>query len=119
MSENSLKGKTPTEDEDFKFCVAQLFAKKDQKFYGRRIMRLPERWQKIIEQIVLGRISSSTGIEKSFSFNGNKQKERRISDTFYTDQSMDIDRQRIRKNGEMTKKVEKTTIERNSRDMRE
>lgn len=48
--QNSLNGKTFTNDDDLKSYLVQFFADKDQKFYERGIMKLPERWQKVIEQ---------------------------------------------------------------------
>ncbi|KZC08453.1 Histone-lysine N-methyltransferase SETMAR [Dufourea novaeangliae] len=48
--QNSLKGKTFTNDDDLKSHLVQFFADKDQKFYERGIMKLQERWQKVIEQ---------------------------------------------------------------------
>ena len=47
---NSLNGKTFNDDEAVKSHLLQFFADKDQKFYERGIMKLPERWQKVIEQ---------------------------------------------------------------------
>ena len=48
--QNSLNGKTFNDDEAVKSHLVQFFADKDQKFYERGIMKLPERWQKVIEQ---------------------------------------------------------------------
>jgi histone-lysine N-methyltransferase SETMAR len=48
--QNSLNGKTFTNDDDLKSHLVQFFADKDQKFYERGIMKLQERWQKVIEQ---------------------------------------------------------------------
>ena len=48
--QNSLNGKTFNDDEAVKSHLVQFFANKDQKFYERGIMKLPERWQKAIEQ---------------------------------------------------------------------
>ena len=48
--QNSLNGKTFNDDEAVKSHLVQFFADKDQNFYERGIMKLPERWQKIIEQ---------------------------------------------------------------------
>ena len=48
--QNSLNGKTFNDDEAVKSHVVQFFADKDQKFYVRGIMKLPEIWQKVIEQ---------------------------------------------------------------------
>lgn len=46
----SLNGKHFSDDNDHKLHLAQFFSEKDQKFYERGIMKLPERWQKIIAQ---------------------------------------------------------------------
>ena len=48
--QKSLNGKTFNDDEAVKSHLVQFFADKDQKFYERGIMKLPERWQKVIEQ---------------------------------------------------------------------
>ena len=48
--QNSLNGKTFNDDEAVISHLLQFFVDKDQKFYERRIMKLPERWQKVIEQ---------------------------------------------------------------------
>ena len=48
--QNSLNGKTSNDDEAVKSHLIQFFADKDQKFYERGIIKLPERWQKVIEQ---------------------------------------------------------------------
>ena len=48
--QNSLNGKTFDDDEAVKSHLVQFFADKDQKFYERGIMKLPEIWQKFIEQ---------------------------------------------------------------------
>ena len=48
--QNFLNGKTFNDDEAVKSHLVQLFADKDQKLYDRGIMKLPERWQNIIEQ---------------------------------------------------------------------
>ena len=48
--QNSLNGKTFNDDEAVKSHLVQFFADKDQKFYERGISKLPERWQKVIEQ---------------------------------------------------------------------
>ena len=47
--QNSLDGKTFNDDEAVKSHLVQFFADKDQNFYERGIMKLPERWQKVIE----------------------------------------------------------------------
>ena len=48
--QNSLNGKTFNDDEAMKSHLVQFFVDKDQKFYERGIMKLPERWQKVIEE---------------------------------------------------------------------
>ena len=48
--QNSLNGKTFNYDEAVKSHSVQSFADKDQKFYEHGIMKLPEKWQKVIEQ---------------------------------------------------------------------
>ena len=48
--QNFLNGKTFKDDEAVKSHLVQFFSDKDQKFYERGIMKLLERWQKIIEQ---------------------------------------------------------------------
>ena len=48
--QNSLNGKTFNDDKAVKSHLVQFFADEDQKFYERGIMKLPERWQKVIEQ---------------------------------------------------------------------
>ena len=48
--QKSLNGKTFNDDEAVKSHLVQFFADKDQKFCGRGIMKLPEIWQKGIEQ---------------------------------------------------------------------
>ena len=45
--QNFLDGKTFTSNEEVKNHLNQFFASKEQKFYERGIMLLPERWQKI------------------------------------------------------------------------
>ena len=45
-----LNGKTVNDDQSVKSHLVQFLADKDQKFYERGIMKLPERWQKVIEQ---------------------------------------------------------------------
>ena len=47
-----LNGKNFNGDEAVKSHLVQFFADKDQNFYERRIMKLPERWQKVIERNV-------------------------------------------------------------------
>ena len=48
--QNSLNGKTFNDDKAVKLHLFQFFTDKDQKFYEREIMKLPERWKKVIEQ---------------------------------------------------------------------
>ncbi|GFX45459.1 histone-lysine N-methyltransferase SETMAR [Trichonephila clavipes] len=48
--QNFLDGKTFTSNEEVKNHLDQFFASKDQKFYERGIMLLPERWQKVLDQ---------------------------------------------------------------------
>ena len=48
--QNSSNGKTFNDDAAVKSHLVQFFAEKDQKFYERGIMKLQERWQKIIKQ---------------------------------------------------------------------
>ena len=48
--QNSSNGKTFNDDEAVKSYLVQFFADKDQKFYERGIMKLPEIWQKVIAQ---------------------------------------------------------------------
>ena len=50
MLHPQLNGKTFNDDEAMKSHLVQFFADKDQKFYEREIMKLPEKWQKVIEQ---------------------------------------------------------------------
>ena len=47
---DSLNGKIFNDDEAVKSHSVQFFASKDHKFYERGIMKLPERWEKVIEQ---------------------------------------------------------------------
>ena len=48
--QNSLNGETFNDDEVVKSHLVQFFADEDQKFYERGIIKLPERWQKVIKQ---------------------------------------------------------------------
>ena len=48
--QNSLNGKNFNNDDDVKSYLIQFFANKNQKFYERRIMMLPERWNKVSDQ---------------------------------------------------------------------
>ncbi|KAG9427769.1 transposase [Apis mellifera carnica] len=45
--QNSLNGKNFNTDDDIKSYLIQFFANKNQKFYERGIMMLPERWSLI------------------------------------------------------------------------
>ena len=48
--QNHLNGKTFDSNEAVKNKLIQFFASKDQTFYESGIMKLTERWQKVIEQ---------------------------------------------------------------------
>jgi len=48
--QNSLRGKTFDSDEAVNRHLVQFFADKDRSFYEQGIMKLTERWQKVIEQ---------------------------------------------------------------------
>lgn len=48
--QNALNGKTFAADENVKSFLELFFAEKDKNFFERGIMKLPERWQKIIEE---------------------------------------------------------------------
>ena len=48
--QNSLNGKTFNDDAAVKSHLVQFFSDKDQKFYERGIMKLPERCQKVTGQ---------------------------------------------------------------------
>ena len=48
--QNSLKGKKFNSLEDCKRHLEQFFAQKDKKFGEDGIMKLPEKWQKVVEQ---------------------------------------------------------------------
>ncbi|GFW11684.1 mariner Mos1 transposase [Trichonephila clavipes] len=48
--QNFSDGKTFTSNEEVKNHLDQFFASKDQTFYERGIMLLPERWQKVLGQ---------------------------------------------------------------------
>ena len=50
--QNHLNGKTLDLNEAVKNELIQFFASKNQTFYESRIMKLAERWQKLIEQNV-------------------------------------------------------------------
>ena len=48
--QNSLSGKNFNSLEDCKRHPEQFFAQKDKKFWEGGIMKLPEKWQKVVEQ---------------------------------------------------------------------
>ena len=48
--QNSLNGKKFNSLKDCKRQLEQFFARKDDKFWEDVIMKLPERWQKVVEQ---------------------------------------------------------------------
>ena len=48
--QNFLNGKNFNNGNDIKSYLIQFFANKNQKFYERGIMMLPEKWQKVIDQ---------------------------------------------------------------------
>ena len=48
--QNSLNGKNFSSLEDCKRHLEQFFAQKDKKFGQEGIMKLPEKWQKVVEQ---------------------------------------------------------------------
>ena len=48
--QNSLKGKSISSLEDCKRHLEQFFAQKDKKFWEDGITKLPQRWQKVVEQ---------------------------------------------------------------------
>ena len=48
--QNSLNGKNFNFLEDCKRHLEQFFAQKDKKFWEDGIMKLPEKWQKVVEQ---------------------------------------------------------------------
>uniref|UniRef100_A0A8C6C1N4 Histone-lysine N-methyltransferase SETMAR n=1 Tax=Monodon monoceros TaxID=40151 RepID=A0A8C6C1N4_MONMO len=48
--QNSLNGKNFNSLEDCKRHLEQFFAQKDKKFWEDGIMKLPEEWQKVVEQ---------------------------------------------------------------------
>ena len=48
--QNSLNGKNFNSLEDWKSSLEQFFAQKDKKFWEDGIMKLPEKWQKVVEQ---------------------------------------------------------------------
>lgn len=48
--QNSLNGKIFNDAKDVKSHLIQFIDSKDQKFYERGIMTLPERWLKVIDK---------------------------------------------------------------------
>ena len=48
--QNSLNGKKFNSLEDYKRHLEQFFAQKDKKFWEDGIMKLPGKWQKVVEQ---------------------------------------------------------------------
>ena len=48
--QNSFNGKNFNSLEDCKRHLEQFFAQKDEKFWEDGIMKLPEKWQKVVEQ---------------------------------------------------------------------
>ena len=48
--QNSLNGKNFNSLEDCKSHLEQFFVQKDKKFWEDEIMKLPESWQKVVEQ---------------------------------------------------------------------
>ena len=48
--QNSLNGKNFNSLEDCKRHLAELFTQKDKKFWEDGIMKLPGKWQKVVEQ---------------------------------------------------------------------
>ena len=48
--QNSLNGKNFNSLEDCKCHLEKFFAQRDKKFWEDGIMKLPERWQKVVEQ---------------------------------------------------------------------
>ena len=48
--QNSPNGKKFNSLEDCKRHLEQSFAQKDKKFWEDEIMKLPEKWQKVVEQ---------------------------------------------------------------------
>ena len=49
-SQNSLNGKNVNSLKDRKRHLEQFFAQKDKKFWEDGNMKLPEKWQKVVEQ---------------------------------------------------------------------
>ena len=48
--QNSLNGKNCNSLKDCKRHLEQFFAQKGEKFWEDGIMKLPEKWQKVVEQ---------------------------------------------------------------------
>uniref|UniRef100_A0A8C6B954 Tc1-like transposase DDE domain-containing protein n=1 Tax=Monodon monoceros TaxID=40151 RepID=A0A8C6B954_MONMO len=48
--QNSLNGKNFNSLEDYKRHLEEFFAQQDKKFWEDGIMKLPEKWQKVVEQ---------------------------------------------------------------------
>ena len=48
--QNSLNGKSFNSLQDCIMPLEQFFAQKDKKFWQDRIMKLPKKWQKVLEQ---------------------------------------------------------------------
>ena len=48
--QNSVNGKNFNSLEDCKRHLVQVFAQEDKKFWEDGIMKLPEKWQKVVEQ---------------------------------------------------------------------
>jgi len=48
--QNNLDGQIFSSNEDVQNHLETFFASKDQNFYERGIMLLPERWQKVLDQ---------------------------------------------------------------------
>ena len=48
--QNSLNGKKFSSLKDCKRRLEQFFAQKDKKFWEHGVMKLPEKWQKVVEQ---------------------------------------------------------------------
>ena len=48
--QNSVNGKNFNSLEDCKRHLEEFFAQKDKKFWEDRIMKLPEKWHKVVEQ---------------------------------------------------------------------
>ena len=48
--QSSFNGKTVNSLKDCKMHLEQFFAQKDKKFWEDEIMKLPGKWQKVVEQ---------------------------------------------------------------------